>query len=298
MDSAVTKRTFIPGSNWLYFKIYSGSTTATKLLTEVILPLCEGLLHESTIQQWFFIRYADPDPHLRLRFWCKDNSKIVQIITLFNRHLQFYVDQNLVWKIQLDTYKRELERYGINTMEASEKLFFYDSEMIANALNLADDKELKFLFVLKSIDQLLKDFGLTTNNKSQLVKNNGEAFKKEFFADKKLKKQLNQKYRDQRNQIESFLTLEQHETYQPLLDLIQKRSLRNQPEIEFIYNLQKNQQLQVSIENLLSSYIHMHVNRFFDSRQRLYEMVCYDFLDRYYRSVLGRENVNLKQSTH
>ncbi len=289
MDPIVTKRTFIPGSQWLYFKIYSGLTTATKVLTEIILPLTQNLLDQNTIQHWFFIRYADPDTHLRIRFWCEDKNQISDVISVFQQNIQSYIDQELVWKLQIDTYQRELERYGENSIEASEKLFFYDSEMIANALNLIDDKELKFLFVLKSIDQLLKDFGLTTNDKSQLVKDNGDAFKREFYANKKLKKQLDKKYREQRKRLEVFFNLETHDEYQPLLDILNYRTTKNRTQIEFIFKLQKNKTLQVSKESLLASYIHMHVNRFFDSRQRLYEMVCYDFLERYYRSALGKE---------
>lgn len=286
------KRTFIPGSQWLYFKIYSGPTTATKLLTEVILPLTQNLLEKNIIQHWFFIRYADPDTHLRIRFWCEDKNNINEVISALQQKTQPYIDQELVWKLQIDTYQRELERYGENTMEVSEKLFFRDSEIIINALNLVEDKQLKLFFVLKSIDKLLEDFGLTIKDKSQLVKNNGDAFKREFHADKKLKKQLDIKYRNQRGQLEEFMSLEKHEEYQPLLDLISYRSEQIQLHIEFIFKLQKDKTLQVTCENLLSSYIHMHINRFFDTRQRLYEMVCYDFLDRYYRNVIGKQNSN------
>jgi len=265
-------RTFIPGSEWIYFKIYSGTTTATILLTDVILPFTQELEKENSIQQWFFIRYGDPEPHIRVRFLCKEADKIGEIMSFFQKSIQVYVDQGLVWKIQMDTYQREIERYGANTMEVSEQLFHYDSQMIVEALHLIDDKELKLFFVLRAIDQLLEDFKLTTSSKLKLVQKNAIAFKNEFNADKKLRKQLDTKYRNYRASLESFLNMKGHEEYQPLINLINQKSDHIKTSIESIFEEQNNNTLEVPIESLVSSYIHMHINRFFD----------------YYRSVIGK----------
>jgi len=39
----------------------------------------------------------------------------------------------------------------------------------------------------------------------------------------------------------------------------------------------------------MASYSHMMVNRLFKSKQRLHEMVLYDFLHRYYKSEIARQ---------
>ncbi len=39
-----------------------------ELLTGPVAELCEEALATGEAASWFFIRYADPDPHLRLRF--------------------------------------------------------------------------------------------------------------------------------------------------------------------------------------------------------------------------------------
>lgn len=47
------KRDFIPGSEWLYFKIYTGIRNGERLLTDMILPSVENLLKEKVITEFF-----------------------------------------------------------------------------------------------------------------------------------------------------------------------------------------------------------------------------------------------------
>src|SRR5262249_46206428 len=56
------RRRFAPGSEWTYAKLYCGRAAADRLLAEQIAPLA------GIADQWFFIRYEDPDFHLRVRF--------------------------------------------------------------------------------------------------------------------------------------------------------------------------------------------------------------------------------------
>ncbi len=62
-------RSFPPGSEWLYAKLYVGSATADRVLRQVIRPVVGEALGSGAAEGWFFIRYGDPDWHLRLRLW-------------------------------------------------------------------------------------------------------------------------------------------------------------------------------------------------------------------------------------
>src|SRR5690606_23394635 len=104
------------------------------ILIDTIKPLTERLLKENHITSWFFIRYNDPDFHLRVRFCLKDNKHIGVLLSTFKEVLQPYINHNQLWDVQLNTYKPELERYGNNTMSLSEKFFFYDSIHFLNNL--------------------------------------------------------------------------------------------------------------------------------------------------------------------
>lgn len=65
--SNMIQRKFIPGSQWLYFKIYTGVKTADEVLAHTIRPFLRELYAERWIDGSFFIRYNDPDFHIRLR---------------------------------------------------------------------------------------------------------------------------------------------------------------------------------------------------------------------------------------
>ncbi|WP_074406961.1 thiopeptide-type bacteriocin biosynthesis protein [Aquimarina megaterium] len=283
-----TKRTYILGDEWLYYKIYCGARTSDVLLTETIKPLTAQLLEQGLIDSWFFIRYGDPDFHIRIRFRLPDIRAIGTVILQINAAMQHYVEQRVVYKLQTDTYIRELERYGTNTIGISEALFFYDSTMLLDAIALIEDEELYFLFVVKAIDRLLNSFGYEQQQKLELVARNSMGFKREFHADKGLNKQLDKKYRGLKSKLSSFLeTTSMQEDYKVLDDLLDHKAKQSLGVVKKIMEAQQDNQLEMPLDDLLSSYIHMLVNRAFRSKQRFYELVCYDFLVRYQKTKVS-----------
>lgn len=291
MDEGL-KRNFIVGSKWLYYKIYMGHKTSDLVLTDIIKPLIYQLTEEATIDKWFFIRYADPKHHLRIRFHCDNTDNIGQVIATLHESLNAFVEEDLIWKIQLDTYQRELERYGLKTMELSETLFCYDSNATIQFLDLIEGNEgeqLRWLFGLRSIDCLLNSFKYSLDKKLILMDNLKTGFGLEFGMSRPLKKQLDNKYREERVNIEAFMlfTDKTEPDYEPIFNILQRKRIEVQPLAEQILNLQVKGKLQLELNSLMSSYIHMLMNRLFKSKNRLNEMVCYDFLYRHYRTAIA-----------
>lgn len=64
----MTERYLIPGSEWLFFKIYTGPKSADTLLAGPLRILVTSLLERAHVDSFFFIRYTDPEYHIRLRF--------------------------------------------------------------------------------------------------------------------------------------------------------------------------------------------------------------------------------------
>ena len=194
----------------------------------------------------------------------------------------------MIWKVQTDTYNREIERYGENSIEETEYVFYRDSEICLSALQLIEEDTLLFIFAIRSIDTILEVFDFSISDKINFTKNNLEAFKIEFNADKKLSKQLYKKHNGLKKELIEFLEMQSHPEYQPLIDLLNiKKS-----QLELIKKMILNKKLQhtVNLEDLLSSYIHMTVNRFFRDQQRLHELVCYDNLYRFYNFKLAKNS--------
>ena len=122
------RRTYLPGSNWLYFKIYTGVVTADRIIANEIYRIADRLKTDGLITKWFFIRYSDPDFHLRVRLHLKNVSDTRTVILLFHTIMKRLEAKSLVWKVQVDTYQRELERYHATLIDDTESVFHVDSE--------------------------------------------------------------------------------------------------------------------------------------------------------------------------
>ncbi|MGS2764959.1 thiopeptide-type bacteriocin biosynthesis protein [Sinomicrobium sp. M5D2P9] len=294
MDSKPTQRNFILGDSWLFYKIYTGPKTSDVVLTEAIRPIAGKLVKEGIIDKWFFIRYSDPKHHLRVRFHCNTPENIAIIINSLLPLLRDFTDKDLVWKIQADAYKRELERYGNNTMELAESLFFYDSEMIAEFLSMIEGdegEELRWLFSLRAMDSLLDSFMYSEEEKLHVMKMLKTGFGEEFGMGRPLKKQLDGKYREQRKKIDEFMVFRAADNpdYAPILEILEQKKKCIIPVVQGILKYNEEKTLEVPLNDLMGSYIHMLMNRLFKSKNRMHEMVCYDFLYRYYRSSIARK---------
>ncbi|MDB5088855.1 MAG: Lantibiotic dehydratase domain protein, partial [Mucilaginibacter sp.] len=117
------QRNFSIGSEWLYYKFYCGVNTSDKILCNIIKPLTEQFIEEGLIDKWFFIRYADPDVHLRIRFHLPKISALGIIISKIKQAVAEYEQTGLIKKTQIDTYQREIERYGESAILPAEDLF-------------------------------------------------------------------------------------------------------------------------------------------------------------------------------
>src|SRR5262249_16619430 len=55
------------GSEWLYVKLFTGTATADAVLVDVVAPAIARATECGAALGWFFIRFGDPDWHLRVR---------------------------------------------------------------------------------------------------------------------------------------------------------------------------------------------------------------------------------------
>lgn len=119
----LVRRNFYPGEEWVFYKVYCGTETANEVLIRCIQPLVQFLFEKKLIKKWFFIRYKDPDFHLRIRFHMQNVESVGIVLLEFHKRMLSFIDSKHVWNIQLDTYKREFERYGRSNIEDAETFF-------------------------------------------------------------------------------------------------------------------------------------------------------------------------------
>lgn len=286
------KRSFSLGSEWLYYKIYTGVNTADFILTEKLNPVIVSLLENKTISKWFFIRYNDPDDHIRIRFNCESVENVTEVINTLYPIFDELIESDVIWKLQTDTYQREIERYGEGTMMESESIFYYDSKMILDYVALKpyfEKDETQLLFSFLAIDNFLNSFSLDISDKLLVLDNLQESFKKEFNIDKQLKKEFDKSYRELSVEIESFLTNKVSDDYAEIFDAIYKKQCK----VNLLVSSIKSN-IQIQLNSFLISHIHMMINRQYASKQRTYECVIYDHLYRYYKMVKNKYTFKLK----
>jgi thiopeptide-type bacteriocin biosynthesis protein len=276
------ERVFCIGSNWLYYKIYTGIKTADMILLEKLYPVIQELKDENRIQKWFFIRYKDPDEHIRIRFYSENLENTSIVISKLYPVLNMLLQESTIWKVQTDTYQRELERYGNQTIEESETLFWKDSEMIIKYLGLKSTfvkNEIQLLFSFLAIDDFLNSFSLSNKNKANLMYNLQTEFKKEFGMNKALNKELDKQYRKLKPEINQLLTKNSNIENYRIVQIIKEKECEIENSVKLIK--EKNQ---IVLSSFLNSHIHMMINRQFSSQQRKYELIIYDHLYRYYKN--------------
>jgi thiopeptide-type bacteriocin biosynthesis protein len=115
----------LPGGDWLYFEIYCHPSRSNEILLNPINQFIKE--SQEQISKWFFIRYDDPKPHIRLRLQIVDSSFGYQIVKNLNSFLENDFHTGLISDIQIKTYYREIERYGAGRIEFVEEFFFLDS---------------------------------------------------------------------------------------------------------------------------------------------------------------------------
>lgn len=265
----MTQRIFYPGDKWMYFKIYSAPTQANHILVDRILPLVTRWIEEGKIVKWFFIRYSDSGHHIRLRTELTKLQCIGDIITGLRKQLSEELGNGTVSCIQLDTYQRELERYGVNDMENCETFFFEDSCVVLDAIKTKpSDLELishsimwlyGLLFLLDMSDDRIKAY----------LKEMESRYQREFGLSVSQVKVINDEYR----RLSPVIIKKLMKMYEDRCQEDDRYSWITAPD---------------SSQYLLSSLVHMHMNRTFEMNQRLYEYIVYHMAAKGFDSLLKR----------
>ena len=246
----------------------------------------------SDLQAWFFIRYSDPHWHVRFRVRGEPAWLYGEILPRLATATRAMPDDGRMWRLQLDTYEREVERYGGPAgTELAERLFCADSACVVDILGmLAGDAgaDARWRLTLRGIDQLLDDLGFDLAARLAIMRRTRDAFAREHRVDSAIvfQRGLGDKYRRERASLETLLdrACDADSEFAPGLERLVARSAANAPIVAELRAAEQRRELTMPLVELAPSYIHMHVNRLIRSAQREHEVVLYDLLARLYES--------------
>ncbi|GEM66217.1 hypothetical protein SF1_41990 [Sphingobacterium faecium NBRC 15299] len=287
------KRIFIPGSEWLYIKIYLGTSSSDNLLVKNLLPIVNQLFRSKLVDKWFFVRYNDPEPHIRIRFLLKQESSFADVLNIIYKRIKKDVGY-LIWQVQLDTYTRELERYNKDLIVESESLFYYNSNcvlrLIKEIIQNSFDEKYRWMISLKLIDSILASFNQDTAAKLRVLEKLSASFKKEFNISSKNTLQFKNKYRANKEVISKVLSSSFNDIgFAKMYSIVDNSFLDYSTTAEKIMSKIRRKNLPLNLDSLMGDHIHMMMNRMFCSDNRTYELVIYDFLFIHYKSIHYRK---------
>jgi len=286
------KRVFLPFEDCLSLKIYCGEKIAEQVLIKELKKIADTFQGVDAKNYWFFLRYHDPESHIKIRFFSTDKIALFNMLSAINGKLKPYLESNLIFSVQIDTYRREYERYGRLDIKKFETFFFRDSclclQLISYVTAYVKDENYRIFAAVRLLDCYLAKHLKSPDDKYHFCKKQKQLFVNEFKGSIDYKQSLKSKYRDYKILINKVLD----SSYENVDDIHLKHIFKLIAEDD---NSHKADELSfVTTESQLASLFHMTVNRIFLTEQRLHEMFIYDFLENAYKSI----SVKIKQNAY
>lgn len=275
---------FWVGSCWLYVRIYCGTKTAERILTDQLHDLLEDLTQTGIVEKWFYIRYQDNLPHIRIRFYHSTRPDFwYTVLSKLSSLLGPLTLSGLISSLQTDIYKRETERYWGLSFPALESIFYFDScaaLQILRQLKTKEDPETeRWLTGIYGADRLMDALGIQLAEKVSIIQKLYASFFAEFKGNKDLTIQLNDQYRKHKAVISRFM-----QEPGPVCEQIFKQRSAC---IQTILSGSQVMMLRRYCEHA-PSFIHLFLNRLFVSDHRRQELVIYHYLNKYYNTLINK----------
>jgi thiopeptide-type bacteriocin biosynthesis protein len=277
---------FAPGSEWVYLKIYGGPRFLEEMLLENICPAIEQMEAESLLQRWFFVRYFDGNHHLRLRLRGETAKEASEIMARITSAISMQIKSLDCWRIQADTYIREIDRYGgPEAIQYVEELFFADSKAVVAALARTTDRtslDERLLLGIAGINQFLCDLQLTIDCKVEFSRELAAFLRHDWDGKTPANSAaISGRWRNMRPAIDGLMRVDSENQFSG-------RSMGLKSVIKEMTRLESTGKLSRSLVDIFKSITHMHINRMFQYNQRFHEYIAYEMLFKSYRSIKAR----------
>jgi thiopeptide-type bacteriocin biosynthesis protein len=270
LSSKLHQRIFLPGDGWLYIKLYTHDALTDEILLDLILPLLRKYKKHQSGFKWFYIRYQDPAHHLRLRFFTGSESYHVLLTDLMQKFKPL-VASGRIADIMVESYQRELEKYGAEIIEEIEAFFFADTEFILDIFNLNPlSTTFKLCLAITSCVKIFHIFYEGQQDYLHMVTRVLDKLTVELNVSKETRRRLDLRYRSIQQKLyknNSYkITPYAERTYLNTLKRLKAKTLHWQEDQRFY---------------LLNNLVHMHINRIFDHEPRQHEIIVYHFMRKY-----------------
>jgi thiopeptide-type bacteriocin biosynthesis protein len=274
----LSRRLRPPGSDWLYCKLYIDRDQQEKVIAGPLLLWAREALTREWATSWFFLRYADPEPHLRIRFHGTSSSLTVNLLPQVCRWAELLMEEGVCHRFGFDTYEREVERYGGDAaLCCAEEAFCADSHATCELLAVEGRSKIdRTLLLAYSIDDFLAAMGLT-----------GEERRLWYHTQVGNRRDAGPEFRRHKRELREVVALGPS-AFPSWPDALPRIfSARRQALARVasrLTEIESRHELSQPVGSLLSSYIHMHHNRLAGAESAP-ELQIFELLSRTHESL-------------
>ncbi|WP_124067897.1 lantibiotic dehydratase [Clostridium sp. E02] len=276
-------RLILPYDGWLYINLYTTRNREEEMIAIEIPEFFETKALAEEVA-YFFIRYQDPDAHIRLRIRGKRDC-----LNRLSPDLFFWIDKllenQLISRFSMLPYEREVERYGgCSLIGRAEDFFIVDSFVVSSFLQSirmgTTESSLEELCVL-SLLFLVIDW----------YENYTDAM--EFMTDRYESKEWNHDFKKEKDKYLKICDMEQDfaslktEKNSSMLNLLNQY---RKPIRELISCYHKSEDTTNTLPGILSSLLHMHCNRMLSTDQMQEEKIM-----AYCEKIMYAKSYRMKQ---
>jgi thiopeptide-type bacteriocin biosynthesis protein len=251
-----------PGTEWLFVKLYAAKHHEEELIAGPIRRFARQAVEQRIADDWYFVRYLDPDVHVRLRFRGAPERLTRELAPAAFAWAGALMNDGVCARFVVDTYDREVERYGGEEgMRIAEAIASADSAAVAELLALPRDFAAGYdrtdLAVL-STAQLLGALGLDEDARRAWLRELGL---------KTARTECAEQYRRRRDRLVAMLPASPDALAavfgRPAADALAARADRVHPLGRELAAAAQGGALTQTTSDLFRSYMHMHCNRVF-----------------------------------
>jgi lantibiotic biosynthesis protein len=257
---SIKERIQPPFGEWLYLKLYNLRSRQDEFIASELRTLVEYLKQKGIIYDSFFVRYFDPESHLRIRFKGETNNLICKCTPIINEKIKLWINKGFINRVVYDTYDPEIERYGgPNLIHLAEEVFMKDSDVVINLISLHRYKKMGYdldtIGIISVID-IMENFFM--GFESQLEWLNASVNFKDFQKEFRAKRDHLLKVA---NSSDNWRGLRSERDGRILYEIMLTRREAIQKYANALKIAEKENMLYGSIYEVIGSVIHLHLNR-------------------------------------
>ncbi len=280
------QRRFVPGGEWLYLNLYGPIAGVDRMLVEHIGPLAAGLREQNLISGWFFVRFYDQGDHLRLRFRGDPGKLLRDVLPATLEVTATALDQALIHRVSIDTYEREVERYGgLKGVELMEQIAQADSEAVIELIARPLPADRRRQLAVASIAALYDHCGLPVAARRDCCTRLRANWLRTLAFDPRTRLASDQ--RAERSALSELFAALEHEESTPPVGALTRRSHAIQPQLDRLAGLDAEGVLEKPLGDVIGALAHMAINRLLRRGGNYDEVRVHDALARHYDAVLA-----------